>query len=191
MNRIIAVDIDEVLVPFLPALKRFYTRETFINVKFPRKYPYHYAPLFNITEDESSELVKKFYTSSFHANLRSIPGAKEMVSKLSENNTLIAVTGRQIYARDPTEKLIKNHFRDSFKDIIYCDHFTPNARSKAQICKEISADLLIDDNYQSCKECLELSIPAVNFIGSPIYPWCDVSDISVTGWDDQYFKNYL
>lgn len=191
MNRIIAIDIDEVLVPFLPALTRFYTRETNIKVKPPRRYPYHYAPLFNITEEESSELVKKFYETSFHANLRAIRGSKEMVAKLSENNTLIAVTGRQSYARDPTEKLIKNHFRDSFKDIIYCDHFTTKARSKAQICKEISADLLIDDNYESCRECLELAIPAVNFTGWPLYPWCEISDISVSGWDDDFFNDYL
>jgi uncharacterized HAD superfamily protein len=191
MNRVIAVDIDEVLVPFLPALSRFYTRQTNIKVKMPRKYPYHYAPLFNISEEESSKLVRDFYETSFHANLRPIRGSKEMIQKLSENNTLIAVTGRQSYAREPTENLIKNHFRDSFSDIIYCDHFTANARSKAEICKEICAELLIDDNYDACKDCLELSIPAVNFTGWPLYPWCELSDISVQRWDDDFFNDYL
>ena len=191
MNRVIAIDIDEVLVPFLPALSRFYTRQTNIKVKMPPRYQYHYASLFNITEEESVELVKNFYDTSFHANLRPTRGSKEMVRKLSENNTLIAVTGRQSYARDPTEKLIKNHFRDSFSDIIYCDHFTSSARSKGEICKEISADLLIDDSYKNCKECLDLSIPAVNFTGWPLYAWCEISDISITGWHDDFFNDYL
>jgi len=191
MNRVIAVDIDEVLVPFLPALSRFYTHQTNIKVKMPQRHPYHYAPLFNISEKESSDLVRDFYETSFHAGLRPIRGSQEMIKKLSENNTLIAVTGRQTYARDPTEELIKNNFRDSFSDIIYCDHFTSSARSKGDICKQISADLMIDDNYQSCKECLDLSIPAVNFTGSPLYPWCDLSDISVSDWGDIFFNDYL
>ncbi len=191
MNRIIAVDIDEVLVPFLPALSRFYTLQRNTTVKMPRRYPYHYAPLFNITEEESSKLVKDFYETDFHANLRPIRGSQDMIKKLSKNNTLIAVTGRQSYARGPTEELIKNNFRNSFADIIYCDHFTSKARSKGDICKQISADLLIDDNYQSCKECLDLSVPAVNFVGSPLYPWCNVTDISVSGWNDDFFSDYL
>ena len=191
MNRVIAIDIDEVLVPFLPALSRFYTHQTNIKVKIPHRHPYHYASLFNITEDEASGLVKDFYETSFHANLRPIRGSREMVKKLSENNTLIAVTGRQTYARVPTENLIQNHFRDSFTDIIYCDHFTPNSRSKGEVCKQICADLLIDDSYKNCMECLELSIPAVNFVGRPIYGWCEPSDISVDGWGNEIFNDYI
>ena len=191
MNRVIAIDIDEVLVPFLPALSRFYTHQTNIKVRPQARHSYHYASLFNITEGEASDLVKEFYDTSFHANLRAIRGSKEMVKKLSEKNTLIAVTGRQTYAREPTEELLKNNFRDSFTDIIYCDHFTPNSRSKGEVCKQICADLLIDDSYKNCMECLELSIPAVNFVGRPMYPWCEPSDISVYGWDDEFFNDYI
>jgi len=191
MSRVIAVDIDEVLVPFLPALGRFYTRKTNIKTKFPQKYSYHYAPLFNITENESSELVREFYESSFHANLRPIKNSKEIILNLSENNTIVAVTGRQSYARDPTEKLLENIFKDCISDIIYCDHFTDKSVSKGDVCKNINAQLLIDDNKQACLDCLSMSIPAINFVGSPVYPWCELSDISIPCWDMKYFKNYL
>lgn len=191
MNRVIAVDIDEVLVPFFPTLTKYYTWRTNKQVHLPAKFAYHYAPLFNITEEESSELVKDFYSSDFHKSMKPIVGAKRRLHDLAKNNTLIAVTGRQSYARDATEELLLEHFGGDIQDIIYCDHFTKNARNKAEVCSDISADLLIDDSYQSCMDCLNISIPAINFIGQPTYAWCKPNPVSVPGWGHKYFDLYL
>lgn len=191
MNRVIAIDIDEVLVPFFSTLNRYYTYKTGKRPRLPAKFAYHYAPLFNITEEESTELVKEFYTTDFHKSMKPIVGAKRAIHELAQNHTLIAVTGRQTYARDATEELLLEHFAGDIQDIIYCDHFTTNARRKGEVCNSISADLLVDDSHASCMECLELSIPAANFIGKPMYPWCVESDIAVSGWGDNFFDGYL
>ena len=191
MSKCIAVNIDEVLVPFLPELTKFHQKRVKQPVKMPIKYPYHYAPIFNITEKESAKLVADFYNSEDHANIKSLTGSKEILNILSKDYILVAVTGRQKYARNPTEKLMSDNFGSLFTDIIYCDHFTDFQRSKADVCWKIDADFLIDDSMHSCLECLNIGVGAMNFIGNPVYPWCEKSTISVTDWCDvfKYINN--
>ena len=74
----IAVDIDEVLVPFLPELAKFHQKRVRHPVKMPIRY-YHYAPLFNITEEESSKLVSDFYRSEEHSKLKPLTGSNEVL----------------------------------------------------------------------------------------------------------------
>lgn len=182
MNKCIAVDIDEVLVPFLPELTKFQQKRSRRPVKMPLRYPYHYAPLFKITEKESTKLVADFYNSEEHAKLKPLTGSKEILDILCKDYILVAVTGRQEYARDATERLLSDNFGSSISDIVYCNHFTDFQKSKADVCYKIGADLLIDDSLQSCVECLYIGLGAINFIGNPVYPWCEKSAISAIDW---------
>ena len=184
MSRYIAVDIDEVLVPFFPELSKYHQKKIKKTLKLPLRYPYHYAPLFKISEKESSKLVKEFYNSEEHSNIQPIYGAKDGISQLARDYIMVAVTGRQNYSKDATEALITKHFDNKITDIIYCDHFTAFSRSKSDICRKLGAEYLIDDSMHSCAECLSDNVPAINFIGNPIYPWCETSSIAARDWGD-------
>jgi len=186
MSRCIAVDIDEVLVPFLPELTKFHQKRVKRKVKTPVRYPYHYAPLFKISEKESTRLVADFYNSEEHSNLKPLTGSKEILDILAKDYMIVAVTGRQSYAQDQTEKLLSANFGSTISDIVYCNHFTSSQKSKAEVCWKLGADLLIDDSMQSCAECLHRDIGALNFIGNPTYPWCEKSSISVIDWFDVF-----
>lgn len=185
---LIAIDIDEVCVPFFNTLAKYHQKKIKKQLRLPLKHKYHYAPLFNLTEDETSALVKEFYSSADHAQMRPLPGARHVLSKLSRKNDIVAITGRQSYSRIHTDKLMHNLFGNSVGEIYYCDHFTEYEKSKAHLCEAMGVDIMIDDNSKICSECLHIGIPTYNFVGNPIYPWCEESSLAVRDWEEIYLK---
>jgi len=55
MNRI-AIDIDEVLVPFLSPMSRYHKQKYGIQKIDKPKYSYVYRDIFNVTEEESQKI---------------------------------------------------------------------------------------------------------------------------------------
>ena len=107
-----------------------------------------------------------------------------MDSLKKKGYSISLVTGRQRYSRDATENLITRLFgRDTISDIIFCDHYTEFSKKKHLICESLGAKYLIDDDCNQCLNCLNIGIPAYNFVGSPMYPWCNETTISVKDWE--------
>lgn len=179
MNRI-AVDIDEVLVPFLFPMAQWR------GVHLPRKekYPYLYRDIFSISEPESQKMVRAFYSSQAFKNLKPIPGARAKLSALRQNaDKIYVVTGRQDIVRDTTEWWLEKYFPDIFDDLILTNSFTPLEVKKADICRSLALDTMIDDNIGICTDCINSGINAIHFVGEDVYPWCEETNISIRSWD--------
>ena len=179
MNRI-AIDIDEVLVKFLFPMARFHKQK----ITKP-KYSYVYRDIFNVTEEESQKMVQEFYRSGHFQVLKPIRGSQKAMWSLRSNaKKMYIVTGRQDVVRKETEIWIDHFFPGIFDDIILTNSYTPNEIPKADICRALDIDLIIDDNKAICDTCIETGLRALNFIGDDdeIYPWCEESTISIQGW---------
>lgn len=178
MNKI-AIDIDEVLVPFLFPMAKHR------GLQLPRKekYAYLYRDIFNIPEWESQEIVYDFYKSREFLELQPIKGSQRALLKMRRNaKKMYVVTGRQEPARERTEWWIQTHFPGIFDDVILTNSFTANEVKKVDICRSLAIDTIIDDNIHICLECIGSGMEAINFIGEDIYPWCEETEISMKGW---------
>jgi len=174
----IGVDIDEVLAPFLPTMKRWRRPMH----PLPPKYRYVYRDIYKISERESAIMVRDFYESEDFANMKPIKDSLMALTELKKGNKLFIVTGRQEVVRDKTQKWIHENFPGIFSDVIMTNSFTSDEVSKADVCKMLNIGVMIDDNFSICQDCLQLKIAPVNFIGDPVYPWCEESIISVKTW---------
>jgi hypothetical protein len=179
MNRI-AIDIDEVLVPFLYPMSRW------AHMRCPPKdsaYAYVYRDIFGIQEEESRAMVQGFYRSRDFRVLKPIRGSQHAMSVFRSNCTkMYIVTGRQEEARPETERWIDQHFPGMFDDVILTNSFTPNEIKKVDVCRALNIGLIVDDNRQTCDECIESGMNAIHFVGEEVYPWCEESSISYRGW---------
>ena len=173
----IAVDIDEVLTPFLPTMLKWRRP-----LKVPPRYPYRCSTLYGISEIESQKLIQEFYKSDDFMNLKPFQGSKQVLGELSEYNKLYVVTGRQDSVRLKTETWIEKWYPGVFTDVILTNSFTDGEVSKSSICKILNIGLIIDDNFDTCMDCINNGIRAINFIGDPVYPWCQESEISMRRW---------
>ena len=175
----IAIDIDEVLTPFLPTMMRW-KRPRHI----PKKFPYIYRDIYQISEDESQKLVHEFYESPEFINLEPIKYSQWAMSVLKKRNKLYIVTGRQSIIRNQTEYWIDKWYPGIFTDVILTNSYTSQEVLKADICRSLNIGLMIDDNFTTCAECISTGTNAINFIGNPVYPWCFESEISKGSWKE-------
>ncbi len=178
----IGVDIDEVLTPFLSTMKKWRPPRTTVL----QKHRYNYSEIYGITERESQIMVRDFYESEEFANLPVLPGALKTLKELKKCNKLFLVTGRQEVVRAQTEDWVHTNFPGIFNDLVMTNSFTRNEVPKYNACFRLNLGLMIDDNYDTCIDCIDHKIAAANFIGDPVYPWCHESTISVKTWEDVY-----
>jgi 5'(3')-deoxyribonucleotidase len=183
----IAIDIDEVLMPFVRPMARWK------GVKMPRhdtKYEYVYKDMFKITEEESAEMVREFYKSREFSEIKPIPGSQlGMVKLRGKFDKVYAVTGRQDIVRDKTEAWLSQHFEGVFDDVVLTNSYTDFEVSKLDICRSLAIGTIIDDNMHTCLQCKEAGMDARNFMGYEyVYQWCDHTDMSMYGWKE-YKRN--
>ena len=177
----IAIDIDEVLVPFVKPMAKWR------GLKMPpstNKYKYVYKDMFNITQEESEKMVREFYDSEEFHKLSPIYNSQLGVIKLRGKACKIyAVTGRQNYVRNRTEELLLRHFPNMFDDVVMTNSYTEHEIKKVDVCRSLAIDLIIDDNTDICRECHQAGIKAKNFMGfEEVYPWSEYSELSMFGW---------
>tara|TARA_B110000858_G_scaffold115385_1_gene131875 strand:- start:1362 stop:2012 length:651 start_codon:yes stop_codon:yes gene_type:complete len=181
----IAIDIDEVLCPFVRTMTRWkYPKDP---PTVPPRHPYNYATMFSITPRESKKMVDSFYFSQDFRDMQPFPQSQVQLKCLNAcGYDLYCVTGRQQLARDNTEEWIQKHYPGVFRDLILTNSFTTREIKKSSVCESLSLAIIIDDSYETCMECMEQGVHSIHFIGDPVYPWCQVNEYSEKTWKGVY-----
>ena len=179
----IGVDIDEVLAPFLKTMVQSK------NLKLPamKKYPYVYSTMFGMSQRESSKMVDEFYRTEEFRRMRPIHGSQVTLRVLqNKGHEIYAITGRQAIAEDVTFDWLEEHFPKTFTDCYLTNSFTQYETDKSVIANQLGLGLMIDDSLYTCQECEASGISSVQFIGSPVYPWCkdDQHVMTVGNWKE-------
>ena len=177
----IAVDMDEVLFPLLRPMLRH------SNIKQPmsKKYPYDYSVIMNRPREEAQKVLYEYYDSKEFNMVLPIHGSQQAIHNFKKNGyDLYVLTGRQDRIRDKTEDWLKYWFPNTFTDVILTDSYTSKEVSKVDVCKNIGAGLIIDDSFETCVKCLDEGVSVINYIGFPVYPWCEYNQLSICSWYD-------
>lgn len=180
----VAVDIDEVLCPFFHPMAKRYRK-----VLPKHNHSYDYSKALGITSEESKRMVSSFYrTKTFH-DLEPIEESQKYIRRLrNEGYFLYAMTGRQSEARDATEWWLDKHFPFLFHDLIITNSYTENEVPKSLLCMSLNIDTIIDDNFNTCMDCRDHGINAINYIGDPMYQWCVENPMAVKSWEQVHKK---
>lgn len=169
-RRKIAIDCDDVLLDFNSGLA------TFSNENFGTSYylenivEYDLSITWGIPGPQVIERILAFYNSQICSVLESIEGSVEGVTKLREKYELVVVTNRPSNLLPITEGSLNNHFRDLFEGI-YCNNAFAKIYgldesvipTKALMCQELGAEVLIDDVYSNLDDCNDLGIKPILF----------------------------
>lgn len=167
---VIAVDIDEVLLPLYPLLFRWYNREYGTRLTLADNESKDLALWGTQTEEEAIRRVHRFFDTAIFRNAQPFREAKHAIRHLSERFTIVAITARDTLIEEVTREWLDEHF----SELIHEAHFTAKysleggARKKIDVCREVGATHLVDDNLQNCLEVAESGLQAVLF-GE--YPW--------------------
>ncbi len=163
MSITIAVDCDEILIETMHWVLEYANKLH----GFDRKYDNirHYM----LNENETMKMERQWALDLFTAyynNLSAkiampVRGAKEILQKRKHLwYKLVVVTARNKWDAQITKYQIDTHYKWIFDDIIYAEHYTNNHLPKSQLCKDIWASYLIEDNFDYALEVAEHNIQA-------------------------------
>ena len=180
---VIAVDVDDVLCQFIPALCKYHRRVKESNLQPSDFHCYIFRHVYGGTEPESHEFLSHFYNSKEFEQAEPIPHALETLTYLKneKNFDLKIVTSRRHDLETKTKEWIDKHYPNIFSQLLFGNHFNPvgKQQSKAQLCESINAIMLIDDNKDYCLECSENMDNVILFDWNSSYQWNKIQDDNV------------
>lgn len=190
----IAVDLDDVLAEHVEAFINFSNKKYGTRLKVQDYYE-RWAELWQIENDEAERRAAEFHTSENISRYRMKIDSLDALKILSKYYDLYIVTARRKWVIEDTIEWVNKHYPNLFKGIHFVPIWEPNNKvTKAEICKEIGANYLIDDSPQHCNIAATNGIKAIMFGG---YPWNNdkntVDGVTrCTNWEEvlKYFLGY-
>lgn len=145
----IAVDIDEVLARHNHALARFHNERYGTNHSEDDYFTDHWSKVWGVNLEEAERRAVEFHDTSQHASLEVVPGAFEVLRELKKTHRLVVVTVRRKQIIDITHRWLLEFYPEVFNDVKFI-HFWDkrNTKTKAEVCQDIGANWLIDDNIK-------------------------------------------
>ncbi|HSX35850.1 MAG TPA: hypothetical protein VLH84_02850 [Patescibacteria group bacterium] len=130
---------------------------------------------YGISDDESIALVHGYQLAGY-PGLAVLPGAQGALQRIARRYRIVLVTSRGKQYLQSTERWINNNFPAIFDDLVFVGNkfVSKKVRSKADVCKEYGAVLLIDDAPHYAQAAAEAGIEAWLFGG---YHWHQTREI--------------
>lgn len=167
---VVALDIDDVAVKHVEGFIEWSNKTWGTNLT-TEEYSEAWHELWDIEPDKVEERKKIFFTNEIVGEFEVIEGASEGIATLSGIRKVVGVTSRRESLRAITEKALEIIAPGAVDEVIFATYFQNGqkfTRSKAEICTEIGATHLIDDQLKHCLAVGEVGVKSVLF-GD--YPW--------------------
>lgn len=168
----IAVDIDDVLVETAPAIIEMMNTTYGMHMGLDDFYSPDPKAWGADTYKEAMRRVNSVVEREEYLRLPPLEEAAVVLSGLKKTYDLAIITARLSVIEESTKHWLAEHFPNLFDHVRFISQFDPNHEqplfTKAQICQEISARYLIDDNLSHILEASKVGTEGLLF-GS--YPW--------------------
>jgi len=152
----IGIDLDEVLVDFLPALIRYHNATYSTSLSRDDFFTYHYWDVWGGTVEEAIKKVCDFHQTPYFKELEPISGTQEAIGRLKEGNELFIITSRQESIADATKDWVAKYFPGAFSDVFLTNQYSLNGnkKTKKEYCELLGVEVLIEDQLKYALECL-------------------------------------
>jgi 5'(3')-deoxyribonucleotidase len=163
----IAVDVDEVLSASAQGFVAFSNERWGTNLTVD-DYHEHWAQMWGVSEEEADTRQEILNNEGIIQSYQPFANAYDVLKKLSKNYRLLVATSRTSFLSEETVIWIDKHFQGIFENIHHSGIYdvTDEDRhkaTKAQLCIDIGADYLIDDQLKHCVGVAEVGIQSILF----------------------------
>lgn len=191
--RTIAVDIDDVLSTHAEDFIRF-SNETWGTNLTVDDYDEDWEKMWGVSAEETASRSDELHSSGAIGNYGHRQEALQSLKRLKERFNLVIVTSRRRVIMKETTDWLESYFKGLFSEVHYAgmwDSYTSESAkaTKADVCKQIGADYLIDDQLKHCSAAAEAGIPSLVFgdykwnkskdlhpLVSRVHSWQEVED---------------
>jgi 5'(3')-deoxyribonucleotidase len=168
-KKIIAVDIDDVLAAQAESLVAFSNEQWGTNLTVD-DYDEHWGAMWQIEHDleETERRAYQYFDSGAFRQFRHHPEAKPVLKRLAKKYRLVVVTSRRRRMLKETTDWINQYFPGFFDEIHYAGIWDDTKEhrhnaTKADLCKDLGVDYLIDDQLKHCLTAADQGITVLLF----------------------------
>jgi 5'(3')-deoxyribonucleotidase len=185
-HKIIAIDLDDVIVMTAPLVLSHYNKTYGTNLQLKDAYSRDLKIWGVKRASDAIARVEEYLKTEEFKNQPPLKEAILTTKRLSKKFEMHIVTGRTEFLSEATEAMLQRYFRGVFRSVEFTGFFGSKARSKADVCKELNADLLIDDHLFHAEVVAKAGIDVLLF-GN--YPWNQADNLPanitrVKGWNE-------
>lgn len=168
-----AIDCDDVIVPTAQVIVDAYNAKYQANVTLDAFYN-NDDTWGALSKDEAirrvGDLLREGLTDETAPSRETI----EALQHLASMDELHLVTGRQTYREPATFAMLKKYLPGVFRTVEHTNYYLESnsvlkTRSKGEVCRQIGADVLVDDHVAHGRSVLESGLKEVIVWGD--YPW--------------------
>lgn len=159
----IAIDVDDTLADHAEAFVAW-SNEKYGTLLTVEDYHDHWSLLWSVDHDETARRAEIFHQTGAHRRFVVKADSVEVLRRLSKRYRLVVVTARrQLVVQDSLE-WIQEYYEGIFSDVRFVPIWeADNTVTKADICRELGAQYLIDDLMRHCSLAAEAGITALLF----------------------------
>ena len=176
----IAMDIDDCLALFADRLAG-YSNDKWGHKLGAEDYLENWATMWGVSWDEVQKRIDTmFVDEEFYPTLGVVEGAREALEELGARYELVALTSRSgSLLGEMTRAWLDKEFPGKFRELRHLGSWASVSEfnlelTKGQVCKELGAEFLIDDQPKHCNAAAEVGVKALLF-GD--YKWNRAADI--------------
>lgn len=172
MKGIIAVDLDDVLAASAQGFVGFSNKRWGTNLTI-EDFSEHWGEMWQVDHEEYVARSKVVYKSRTILDFAKVDRALEVLKELSKKYKLVITTSRVRAIQEDTHLWLSRHYEGLFEEVHlagFYDTISENSHkmTKAELCKSIGADFLIDDQPKHCLAAADAGVSSILF-GN--YPW--------------------
>lgn len=198
-REIVGVDFDDAIVNENDTL-RLHMNETHgwshtvEDYLVPDEYWGYWERRWPVDEETAVQLFEAYSASDVKRNLPLIEhNVVDKLRLIKQNRDLVIITSRGEGHVDATLATIEAEAPDLFSDIHFVHRWSANTRAtKAEICREIGADYLVDDSFDHCALAAKVGVHGLVFGHHGWNSWQPLQPnmVRVPNWDAvvEYFN---
>jgi FMN phosphatase YigB (HAD superfamily) len=171
-KQIIAFDIDDVLASSTELMRHIINKKTGLSLESHhykvrgQYWGYHGQVLksHGVTDDSTHNAIMEEWLNSFH-NADPIRGATDALKHLSRNYSIVLITSREPRMQATTEAWLVQHFGKIYDELHIIGSFKvlSEPRTKGEVCVEVGAKWMVDDNPEHCMSAYEYGVTSILF----------------------------
>ena len=175
---VLAIDIDEVLMPHFGDLISWYNQEFGTQLTLYDNHPTDPGNWGTNSIEEAVRRVHHFYDTQEFLSSKPYVETRGVLARLGVDYELIVVTARDALLEEITLHWLEEHFSEVFSQVHFTKHFNLDGkrRDKVEVLLEEGVRYFIDDSISNVDLAAAAGIDCVLF-GD--YPWNQIDELPV------------